>query len=93
MTRDAVIAGDAFVTLDPYTAQRGPKLVARAATADSRRNLETLDAIAETGAGTVLTGTAIGGPRANAGHVRQVRPDSGDARAGARHARLPGPPA
>jgi glyoxylase-like metal-dependent hydrolase (beta-lactamase superfamily II) len=54
--RDAVIAGDAFVTLDPYTAEPGPKLVARAATADSERNLQTLDAIAATGATTVLTG-------------------------------------
>jgi glyoxylase-like metal-dependent hydrolase (beta-lactamase superfamily II) len=54
--RDAVIAGDAIVMLDPYTAEKGPKLVARAATADVQRNLETLDAIAETGATTVLTG-------------------------------------
>jgi len=54
--RDVVIAGDAFVMLDPYTAQKGPRLVARAATADSARNLETLDAIASSGAGTVLTG-------------------------------------
>jgi glyoxylase-like metal-dependent hydrolase (beta-lactamase superfamily II) len=54
--RDAVIAGDAFVMLDPYTAEEGPKLVARAATADVQRNLETLDAIAATGATTVLTG-------------------------------------
>src|SRR5919206_4745550 len=30
--RDAVIAGDAIVTLDPYTGARGPRLVARAAT-------------------------------------------------------------
>ncbi len=54
--RNAVIAGDAVVTLDPYTAQRGPKIVAGAATADSVRNLETLDALAETEAATVLTG-------------------------------------
>lgn len=54
--RDAVIAGDAFVTLDPYTAKAGPKLVARAALADSERNLASLDAIAETGVTTVLTG-------------------------------------
>src|SRR5215216_2660591 len=33
--RDAVIAGDAIVMLDPYTARRGPRLVAGAATADS----------------------------------------------------------
>jgi glyoxylase-like metal-dependent hydrolase (beta-lactamase superfamily II) len=54
--RNAVIAGDAVVMLDPYTAERGPKIVARAATADSQRNLATLDALAETGAATVLTG-------------------------------------
>jgi glyoxylase-like metal-dependent hydrolase (beta-lactamase superfamily II) len=54
--RDAVIAGDAFVTLDPYTGRRGPKLVARAALADSERNLASLDAIADSGATTVLTG-------------------------------------
>jgi glyoxylase-like metal-dependent hydrolase (beta-lactamase superfamily II) len=54
--RDVVIAGDAIVMLDPYTAKTGPRLVARAATADVDRALRVLDAIAETGAGTVLTG-------------------------------------
>ncbi len=54
--RDVVIAGDAFVMLDPYTAERGPRIVAGAATADSERNLASLDALAETGASTVLTG-------------------------------------
>jgi glyoxylase-like metal-dependent hydrolase (beta-lactamase superfamily II) len=54
--RDAVIAGDAVVMLDPYTARRGPRIVARAATADSERTLATLDALAATGARTVLTG-------------------------------------
>jgi glyoxylase-like metal-dependent hydrolase (beta-lactamase superfamily II) len=54
--RDAVIAGDAIVTLDPYTARTGPRLVARAATVDSERNLASLDALAETGARTVLMG-------------------------------------
>ena len=54
--RDALIAGDAIVMLDPYTARRGPRLVARAATADVERNLRSLDALAETGATTVLTG-------------------------------------
>lgn len=54
--RDCVIAGDAIVTLDPYTAREGPRLVARAATADSRRALASLGALARTGAGTVLTG-------------------------------------
>jgi glyoxylase-like metal-dependent hydrolase (beta-lactamase superfamily II) len=54
--RDVLIAGDALVTLDPYTARRGPCIVARAATADSERNMRSLDALAETGAGTVLVG-------------------------------------
>jgi glyoxylase-like metal-dependent hydrolase (beta-lactamase superfamily II) len=54
--RDTVIAGDAIVTLDPYTARRGPRIVARAATADSERNFASLDALSETGARTVLCG-------------------------------------
>ena len=54
--RDAVIAGDAVVTLDPYTGRRGPRLVARAATADVERNLAALDALAASGARTVLVG-------------------------------------
>jgi glyoxylase-like metal-dependent hydrolase (beta-lactamase superfamily II) len=54
--RDVVIAGDAVVTLDPYTGRTGPRVVARAATADSERNLHSLDALAATGASTVLVG-------------------------------------
>jgi glyoxylase-like metal-dependent hydrolase (beta-lactamase superfamily II) len=54
--RDTAIAGDAVVTLDPYTGLTGPRLVARAATADSERNLRSLDALAATGARTVLMG-------------------------------------
>jgi glyoxylase-like metal-dependent hydrolase (beta-lactamase superfamily II) len=54
--RDAVIAGDAVVTLNPYTGESGPQIVARAATVDSQRALGSLDALAATGAATVLTG-------------------------------------
>jgi glyoxylase-like metal-dependent hydrolase (beta-lactamase superfamily II) len=54
--RDAVILGDALVTLDPYTGRVGPRIVARAATVDSQRNLGSLTAIAELGAGTLLPG-------------------------------------
>jgi glyoxylase-like metal-dependent hydrolase (beta-lactamase superfamily II) len=54
--RDALIAGDAIVMLDPYTGRGGPCIVAGAATADSERNLRTLDVLAQTGARTVLTG-------------------------------------
>ena len=54
--RDVAIAGDAVVTLDPYTGRRGPRLVARAATADPDRASASLDALAATGARTVLCG-------------------------------------
>lgn len=54
--RDTVIAGDAVVTFDPYTAAPGPRVVSRAATADVQRALASLDAISATGARTVLTG-------------------------------------
>ena len=54
--RDAVIAGDAIVMLDPYLGAKGPRIVAGAATADSERALRSLDALAGIEAGTVLTG-------------------------------------
>jgi glyoxylase-like metal-dependent hydrolase (beta-lactamase superfamily II) len=54
--RDAIIVGDALVMLDPYTGRRGPRLVARAATADAERNSATLEAVAATGARYVLSG-------------------------------------
>jgi glyoxylase-like metal-dependent hydrolase (beta-lactamase superfamily II) len=54
--RDAVISGDALVTHDPYTDTRGPRVVARAATADSERALASLELLANSGAGTLLPG-------------------------------------
>jgi glyoxylase-like metal-dependent hydrolase (beta-lactamase superfamily II) len=54
--RDSVIAGDAIVPLDRYTGRTGTRAVARAATADSRRVLAELDALAPIGARTVLVG-------------------------------------
>jgi glyoxylase-like metal-dependent hydrolase (beta-lactamase superfamily II) len=54
--RDAVIAGDALVMLDPYTGAKGPRIVAGAATADSGRALRSLDALAAVDVGSVLTG-------------------------------------
>jgi glyoxylase-like metal-dependent hydrolase (beta-lactamase superfamily II) len=53
---DAVITGDALVTLDPYTTLTGPRLVAKAAVADSAQNLASLDRIAETGASHLYPG-------------------------------------
>lgn len=54
--RGTVIAGDAIVTLNPYTAGEGPQIVAGAATADSRQALASLDTLAATRAETVLCG-------------------------------------
>lgn len=54
--RDALIAGDAVVMLNPYTGSTGPQIVARSATADSERAMASLDAVADTGASTVMTG-------------------------------------
>lgn len=53
---DVLFTGDALVTLDPYTVGHGPQLVAGAATADSALALASLDALAATGATTVLPG-------------------------------------
>ncbi len=54
--RGAVIAGDAFVMLDPYTGRTGPCVVAGAATADSRQALASLDGLATLDAAVALTG-------------------------------------
>jgi glyoxylase-like metal-dependent hydrolase (beta-lactamase superfamily II) len=54
--RDVVISGDALVTYDPYTATRGPRMVARGATADSERALASLERLAGTGVRTLLPG-------------------------------------
>ncbi len=54
--RDALIAGDALVMLDPYTGDAGPRIVARAATADTERAFASLKQLAHTGARVVLTG-------------------------------------
>lgn len=73
--RDCVVAGDAVVTLDPYTGRRGPRIVARAATADSARALNSLDALAATGAATVLVGHGdawTDGAEAAAEHARRA---------------------
>ncbi len=51
-----LLAGDAVVTFDRYTAGDGPQLVSRAATADSAQAERSLDAIAATGAAIVGTG-------------------------------------
>ena len=73
--RDTVIAGDAILMLDPYTGRTGPRAVARAATADSRRALAELDALVRTGARTVLVGRGdpwIGGAEAAVARARRA---------------------
>ncbi|MFC8597143.1 MBL fold metallo-hydrolase [Isoptericola sp. NPDC057191] len=54
--RGVLFTGDALVTLDPYTGERGPQIVAGAATADSVTALSSLDALVATGARTLLPG-------------------------------------
>ena len=54
--RGLVIAGDAIVTLDPYTGRSGPRLVAKAATNDTEQALRSLDKIGALDAGVVAVG-------------------------------------
>jgi glyoxylase-like metal-dependent hydrolase (beta-lactamase superfamily II) len=54
--RGVLLAGDAFVTYNPYTDSHGPQIVSGAATADSEEALRSLDALAAINAGVVLTG-------------------------------------
>ena len=75
--RGTVLAGDAIVTLNPYTGRRGPQIVAGAATADSTQALASLDALVGTEAEIVLTGH--GGPwthgvRSAVEHARAAGP-------------------
>lgn len=71
--RGAVIAGDAFVMLDPYTGRQGPCVVAGAATADSGQALRSLDSLATLDAGTALTGHGPPWSGAMAQAVEQAR--------------------
>jgi glyoxylase-like metal-dependent hydrolase (beta-lactamase superfamily II) len=75
--RNALIAGDAIVTLNPYTGGEGPQIVAGAATADSAMALSSLGALEATGAGTVLCGHGppwSDGVGAAVEHARSVGP-------------------
>ena len=73
--RGILFSGDAIVTLDPYTGRTGPRMVARAATADVARNARSLHALAETDADLVLTGHGApfaGGIRRAAAEARRA---------------------
>ncbi|SDQ11893.1 MBL fold metallo-hydrolase [Leucobacter chromiiresistens] len=65
---DVLFSGDALVTYDPYTGKRGPRLVARAATADADLGFRSLDQLARTQAELLLPGHGApfeqGAPRA-----------------------------
>lgn len=52
--RDALITGDALVTLDPYTGHRGPQIIAGAATADSALALASLDRLVSCDSGSTV---------------------------------------
>jgi glyoxylase-like metal-dependent hydrolase (beta-lactamase superfamily II) len=54
--RGVLITGDALVTHDPYTDLPGPRIVARAETADSERALASIERLGEPGAVTLLPG-------------------------------------
>jgi glyoxylase-like metal-dependent hydrolase (beta-lactamase superfamily II) len=54
--RGVLFVGDAFVVQDPYTGAAGPRIVARAATANSAQALRSLDRLADVEADVVLTG-------------------------------------
>ncbi|MCD2262207.1 MBL fold metallo-hydrolase [Dietzia aurantiaca] len=54
--RNVVLSGDALVTFDPYTGVAGPQIVASAATSDTARAIDSLRAVAATGASVVLPG-------------------------------------
>jgi len=73
--RDVVLAGDALVTLDPYTGVRGPQIIAGAATADSEKALASLDELValDTGSTTLLPGHGEPWTRGIAEAVEQAR--------------------
>lgn len=73
--RGLLLTGDALVTLDPYTGRTGPRVVARAGTADADAALASLDRL-PTGVHTILPGHGD--------------PWSGDVREAVRQARAAG---
>ncbi len=71
--RGALIAGDAIVTLDPYTGDTGPQVVSRAATANPEQALASLDALAERESKVLLTGHGEPWTEGVAAAVEQAR--------------------
>ena len=54
--QNALITGDALVTLNIYTGEKGPQIISGAATANSKQALLSLDKLTATGASWVLPG-------------------------------------
>ena len=75
--REALLSGDALVTLDPYTGRRGPRLVAPAATADSALAAASLDRIVNLEAFVMLPGHGDPWSDGVAVAVRQARRNAG----------------
>lgn len=75
--RGVLISGDALVTLDPYTGEAGPQIVASAATADTGEAMTSLDTLAQTDASLLLPGhgePSAAGVRADAAAARRRGP-------------------
>lgn len=75
--RGVLIAGDALVTLDPYTGRTGAQIVARAATADTDEAMRSLDVLEQTDASLVLSGhgePSREGIRADVAEARRIGP-------------------
>jgi glyoxylase-like metal-dependent hydrolase (beta-lactamase superfamily II) len=76
--RAVLLSGDALVTLDPYTARRGPRLVAPAATADSTQAAASLERIACLEATVMLPGHGDPWRDGVAAAVDEARRSAGD---------------
>jgi glyoxylase-like metal-dependent hydrolase (beta-lactamase superfamily II) len=71
--RGALIAGDAFVTYNPYRDAHGPQIVAGAATADSSQALASLDVLEPLDVAVTLTGHGEPWTRSVASAVEHAR--------------------
>jgi glyoxylase-like metal-dependent hydrolase (beta-lactamase superfamily II) len=75
--RDVVIAGDALSNGNLYSGRPGPQIMAAASNVDSRQALASLQALADTRAGTVLVGHGepiTGGVEAAVAQARELGP-------------------
>ena len=71
--RGVVFPGDAWVTRDPYTGREGPRLVARSATNNVARNLDSLAVLEKIDAPMALTGHGVPWRESAAEGAREAR--------------------